>query len=131
MIWTPEDSTTADAGAEIVFTGTALDSEDGPLTGESLIWTSSLDGVLGNGTSLARSDLSLGEHVVTLDATDSEGAPASSQVVLTVVDGPPTVEILQPSDGTVVKVGDEVVFEGAASDHVDGALSGASLVYRT
>jgi Bacterial Ig-like domain (group 2) len=117
------------SGLAITFTGTGIDAEEGSLTGESLSWTSSLDGTLGTGTTVVRSDLSIGDHLVTLTARDGEGAESTAEVSVTVVDGPPIVTILEPSADTVVKVGDAVTFRGNATDHVEGDIPGDSLVW--
>ncbi|MCL7980465.1 MAG: hypothetical protein M8865_11255 [marine benthic group bacterium] len=71
----------------ITFTGTGTDAEDGALTGESLAWSSDLDGPLGTGEELADVDastVSLGEHVITLTATDSEGATGVDSITITI-----------------------------------------------
>lgn len=60
-------------GTTIVFTGSANDPEDGPLTGSALTWRSNRDGLLGTGTSLTRNNLSVGEHLVSFTARDSKG----------------------------------------------------------
>jgi len=67
--------------ADVTLVGNALDPEDGPLTGESLVWTSDRPDVqvalLGTGTRVeARlySNSAAGiTHTITLSATDSAG----------------------------------------------------------
>jgi PKD repeat protein len=71
-------------GEVITFTGSATDHEDGALTGASLVWTSSLDGQIGTGTSFTRSDLSEGTHTIKLDAKDSYGWVVSASVTISV-----------------------------------------------
>lgn len=58
---------------DIKFEGKASDFEDGVLPDESLTWISSIDGELGHGTSLTVERLSVGKHIITLKAVDSEG----------------------------------------------------------
>lgn len=128
-ISTPDDGAELSSGLAIEFTGTVLDAADGTLTGESLTWASTLQGLLGTGVSIVRSDLSIGQHVVSLSATDSEGAIGIAEVTITIVDGPPVMEILMPSADTVVKVGEAVTFEGTGMDHVEGAISPDSLAW--
>jgi len=128
-IASPASTSELSSGLPIEFVGTGVDAEDGTLTGAKLSWASSRDGSLGTGTTVTRSDLSIGDHVVSLSATDSEGVVGIAQVTVTIVDGPPVVLILVPSADTVVKVGDSVRFEGAASDHVEGAIPGDSLTW--
>ena len=71
----------------ISFNGSGYDAEDGPLTGSSLVWTSSIDGQIGTGESFIRNDLSVGTHTITLTATDSNGATGSDSVSITVTPG--------------------------------------------
>lgn len=80
----------------IFFEGAALDMEDGELAAGSLVWTSSLDGLLGTGNQfvLAADDLTPGQHVLTLSATDSVGNVGSAVIefaVDTIFQGDPEV----------------------------------------
>ena len=61
-------------GAPIAFEALGVDEEDGYLTGEMLVWVSSIDGEIGTGESLSRDDLSPGHHIITLFVTDSNDA---------------------------------------------------------
>ena len=72
-ISSPAANASIDEFQTVTFTGSATDPEDGALTGSALVWTSSIDGALGTGTSFTRDDLSPGDHVITLTATDGEG----------------------------------------------------------
>src|SRR5262245_19995034 len=56
----------------ISFVGTARDVEDGNLASR-LQWSSDRDGSLGSGAALSVSRLSVGTHVITASATDSDG----------------------------------------------------------
>ena len=67
-IVTPVDGATFPQGQAVTFAGTADDSEDGALSGASLVWLSSIDGQLGTGQSVIRNDLSVGAHAITLIA---------------------------------------------------------------
>jgi probable HAF family extracellular repeat protein len=75
-------------GQSITFSGTATDPEDGSLSGASLVWTSSLDGQIGTGTSFSTSTLSLGNHTITLTATDSKGAQNSAVHGIIIITAP-------------------------------------------
>jgi PKD repeat protein len=83
-IASPAHNATFSTGETITFTGSATDHEDGALTGASLVWTSSLDGQIGTGTSFTRSDLSEGTHGINLNAKDSGGVNGATGVVITV-----------------------------------------------
>lgn len=95
-ILSPEDGAEFTEGEEITFSGSATDPEDGDLSGNALVWTSSLDGVIGTGPSFTRSDLSVGTHTITLTATDSEGATGSASVEIEVVQPPTIGSIILP-----------------------------------
>lgn len=82
-ITSPAEGATFDVEEEVTFEGSAEDPEDGSLTGASLVWTSDADGELGTGETVTTT-LGEGEHDVTLEATDSDGASASASVGLTV-----------------------------------------------
>ncbi|HSG07883.1 MAG TPA: IPT/TIG domain-containing protein, partial [Longimicrobiales bacterium] len=99
-ITAPANGSTFTQGDNITFTGTGTDPEDGALSGARLVWTSQLDGPIGTGTSFSTGLLSLGTHIITLRATDSGGAIAAAQIVLTVLPVPaPTVTSISPSAG--------------------------------
>ena len=130
-ITSPTHGTTFSYGSPVAFQGTAVDPEDGALTGPSLAWTSNLDGGIGVGESFALNDLSVGYHTITLTATDSEGASASDSVTIRIrlPNQPPAATITSPSDGATFVQGDPVLFEAGVTDPEDGVLSGASLVW--
>ncbi|MGA1267322.1 MAG: zinc-dependent metalloprotease family protein, partial [Phycisphaerales bacterium] len=85
-ITSPAAGATVSFGNSVQFTATASDYEDGNL-GSALSWSSSLDGDLGTGASLATSGLSLGTHVVTASVTDSASNTSTDTVTITVIDG--------------------------------------------
>lgn len=114
----------------IVFEGSASDPEDGELTGESLVWRSTVDGTIGTGTSFSRSELSEGEHRISLTATDSNGQSAERTSRIRVVNRPPeSVTILSPDDGVTFASGAEVELRGSAEDPEDGPLAGDALTW--
>ena len=129
QITAPGNNTSVDEGSEITFTGTATDDEDGSLTG-AITWTSSIDGALGSGGSLAMSNLSVGTHTITASVTDSGGLSDSAAIQVTVeevippppVNQPPEVQITAPGNNTSVDEGVEITFTGTASDDEDDSL---------
>ncbi|MEK6937638.1 MAG: hypothetical protein AABX04_01200, partial [Nanoarchaeota archaeon] len=63
-----------------------------------LVWTSSKDGQLGTGE-VIQINLSNGDHVITLTATDAEGFNGSAEVNVTVVFGVPNIIIEERVNG--------------------------------
>ena len=109
--------------------GSATDAEDGDL-GSSIMWTSSIDGALGSGATIA-ANLSVGSHTITATVTDSASAVGSATIALTVTDeggtnGRPVVTILSPANGaTFSDSGVAINFWASAADAEDGDLSAA------
>jgi hypothetical protein len=78
----PEDGATFASGATVTFLGTAMDSEDGTLSG-SLDWTSSIDDFIGTGSSVSKI-LSAGTHTVTASVSDAGGRSGSDSITVIV-----------------------------------------------
>jgi len=79
----PSDGEVRAAANPIPFIGNGKDFEDGMLPDAGLVWTSSIDGMIGTGRSFNRT-LSAGTNVVTLRVTDSNGNTASRSITLTI-----------------------------------------------
>jgi len=117
-ITSPASESVFDIDTPIEFQGTGSDAEDGSLTGDALAWSSSIDGPFGAGTSLIV-DLSVGDHTITLTATDSEQATGSADISITIEglpEQPPTAVIVAPADGALFDEGAGVAFVGSGSD---------------
>jgi sulfatase modifying factor 1 len=80
-------------GDTVRFEGSGNDPEDGVLAGSSLVWSSNLDGAIGTGTSVSADDLSPGAHLISLAATDSQGAADTATVAIEITAGPVIVEL--------------------------------------
>jgi hypothetical protein len=89
-ITTPRTNSTLVEGNLINFNGIASDLEDGDITA-SLIWTSSLDGMIGTGGSFSYSNLSRGVHTITARATDDNGLTGITTFTLTVFENAPVL----------------------------------------
>lgn len=124
----PADGSILSAGSDITFTGSASDGEDGDLTGQSLVWTSSINERFGTGTTVTTGNLSPGTHTITLIATDSEERTGSHSITLT-INSRPVVAISQPGEEAVYTEGAAVSFSCEASDAEDGTLGGSALVW--
>ena len=97
----PEDGAVVSGAQTVVFTGSAVDAEDGDLS-STLVWTSDRDGRIGTGAALTRraDELSEGEHVIRATATDGDGATASSSITMTVQRIAPVPEDPEEPDPT-------------------------------
>jgi len=134
QITAPANGTSFARGAGVIFAGTGIDPEEGALTGAALVWTSSLDGQIGTGSSFTTSALSVGTHTITLTATDSQGAAGTTQISVAITAAPPpnqapAAAIGTPASGSSFITGTPVIFAGTAIDPEEGALTGAALVW--
>lgn len=82
----PEDAEERVVGVPIPFIGVASDPEDGALSGASMVWTDSVEGEIGQGEQFDAALLTLGDHVVTLTATDADGNVGEASVSLVIVE---------------------------------------------
>jgi len=92
----PQGGTVFIADSQIYLDASAIDPQDGPLDGLSVQWSSSLDGLLGDGAVLdfEADQLSEGAHVITVTATDGEGLSNSAQVTISIIrQSPPALGI--------------------------------------
>ena len=67
----------------ILFSGSGDEAKGGNLIGDSMVWTSDIDGQIGTGESFTRS-LTVGNHVITLTVTDSDGDTGDAIVTIMV-----------------------------------------------
>jgi len=129
-ITAPADGSNVLPGANVTFTGTASDTEDGDLAA-SIVWSSSIDGALGTGASITTSSLSNGVHTINASATDS-GALAGNDTITVDVSNPanfpPTVSIISPANATTVTTGSPTTFTATGSDTEDGDVT-ANIVW--
>jgi len=116
-ILSPKENVPLTGDQLIFFEASAFDREDGQLSGPSIQWDSSIDGLLGTGKEFNKkaSDLSEGEHIVTAIVTDSGGLDATASVHLRVYQEEPTPEAVTDLLSIVV---DEVGY-----DHQNALLS--------
>jgi hypothetical protein len=135
-IQSPENNSSYQDGARIIFAGSASDSQDGNVTGY-LRWTSNLLGQIGVGGSFSGA-LPVGVHVITATVTDSGGMSVSTQVTVSVVASvptppppPPAEPIPAPSGGaTLTARGYKVKGKQTADLSWSGLTSQSVDVYR-
>jgi hypothetical protein len=72
-IFHPSDGEMRQINTPIPWIGVANDAEDGALSGMSMVWSSDLDGEFGTGEMFNAPLTTLGVHVISLTATDSDG----------------------------------------------------------
>lgn len=124
----PATGSTFDEGETVTFEGSAVDPDQGTLGGDALVWSSDLDGRLGTGTTLDAPALSAGDHEITLEATDAEGATDSDQISLAIVSDTPSERAdLRPSGFAVLPGGaldDETVAVVGRVRNAGGADAG-------
>ena len=89
-ILTPADGDHFEVGELIIFTGFARDFKDGELSGDSLVWKSSIDDEIGKGLIVNRNDLSEGTHTITLTATNSLEKKGTATITITIGEETPT-----------------------------------------
>jgi leucyl aminopeptidase len=81
-IGAPANGASFPSGSSVTLTGSASDAQDGALSG-AIVWTSSLDGALGTGASVAKV-LTVGTHTITAKATDSGSLTGQAQISVTI-----------------------------------------------
>jgi hypothetical protein len=104
-------------GENIAFGGNATDEEDGALEGDSLVWTSNIDGIIGNGPAVTTSALTAGDHEITLTATDSQGGSHTTD--------PTLIHIAQTR---FIKMGTQTTGVTDAANAFDGDLETAATI---
>jgi TolB protein len=83
-ILSPEDGSIFEQGEMITFIGSAQDVEDGELTGNSLLWSSNINGEIGTGALMSNDSLGTGDHTITLTATNSDGEWETDEITISV-----------------------------------------------
>src|SRR5262249_4099952 len=93
----------------------------------SILWSSSLQGALGTGASIATLSLAAGTHIITAKCTDPGGlvGQASINVIITggTTNTPPVVTISAPANNSSVAYGAATTFTGSATDQQSGNLT--------
>lgn len=121
----PSEGDVFTEGTSIVFSGSAIDQEDGVIS-NLISWTSNIHGVIGSRDSFSLSTLSVGIHSITASVIDSNGNIGSHTHTITITGiAPPALNILSPSDSDNYAEGASVSFSGTGTDLEDGNISGS------
>ena len=78
--------------------------DKGTINEEDLIWTSDLDGVIGQGEIITTEILSIGEHVITLTAYDKNENAVTSQIQIKKVKRPSMAEIEKKIEKPIIYI---------------------------
>lgn len=128
-LFSPPNRKTVIHGNEILFKARVHDPETGQLSGNAVTWESSLDGVLGYGSDLILTQLSVGTHTLTVTARDEDHLTTHAEIMLTVQSAPPIVNITSPISGSIQGNDEGVVLSGSAIDYEDEILPDETLVW--
>jgi len=120
----PTNNSSFDSEAQISFSGSASDLEDGNLD-YGIRWNSNIDGFLGTGGNIT-ANLSAGDHLVTASVSDSADQQAQVAINLSInepINNLPTLTINAPGDFASFDADDVIIFMAAADDAEDGDIS--------
>lgn len=121
VISTPADGIALTTGTTLNFSGTANDFQDGDLS-STISWTSDIDGELGVGADITAPLTTVGTHIITAEATDSDASPltGTATVTLVVTETDPSCNVsFRVNAGGPTLLGNSGIFEE------DQAASGA------
>jgi hypothetical protein len=126
----PVNNSAFEYGTPITFEGYANDPEHGFAISQ-FEWYSD-DELISNSILFTITDLSVGNHTITLIATDMDHLSAVASINIqitntTQVNEYPNINITSPSNNSVYTIGDYVIFNAAASDPEDGTLTGSHI----
>lgn len=135
VLISPSTDATYEANQFVALQALADDPEDGALRGDALVWRSDHDGALGKGRLIQARNLSKGDHVITVSATDSEGKTANVSATIHVGNrAPPLVVNCTRGTGAAMILGGRSP-NGAPfivrASAVRGMIEGGRSVYST
>lgn len=126
----PADGSFFSDDQTITFSGSANDVEDGALGNVAMRWLDG-DAQLGIGAAVSTAR-PIGDHVITLAATDSNGAIGTRTITIHVVDTPPPqCAITTSQNGASVAIGVSVSFAASCADADGGAIDNGAYSWRS
>ena len=126
-IITPNNNQRFTNTQNITFRGTGNDPETGSLTGNSLIWNSSINNNFGNGTEINTNILSIGTHNITLIAKDIDNMTTKAVITIIIESKKPELNMINPLTESSYRQGETISFNSTGTDYEDGTLVGNSL----
>lgn len=120
-ILTPDSGKSFPVAATVLLHASGWDLEDRGLHGDTIVWTSDLDGVVATGRTTSVATLSVGVHQLSVTATDSSGLSTTDTHTLTITD-----RVLPDGGGTGVVCQTDLFNQGpgtAALELCGGDLS--------
>ena len=125
----PAQNQTITRAAALSLNAYVFDPEDINLSNNSVYWFSSINGLLGNGSqvTLNSSNVSVGNHLMTLSATDRDNLTTNATVNITIASAPPVITINRPAAGAIFAQGSAINFSVGATDFEDGTLPNSSI----
>jgi len=127
FITSVEEGQRVTQGTPLILMAAGSDPEDGPIGDEAFRWTSDRDGEVGHAGFVTAFDLSLGDHTLVLEASDSAGQVGRHTVHI-VVEPAPVLEAQAPGAGPATSIAGLLVVCGALL--VGGAFLGLILLRR-
>lgn len=127
FITSVEEGQRVTQGTPLILMAAGSDPEDGPIGDEAFRWTSNRDGEVGQAGFVTAFDLSLGDHTLVLEASDSAGHVGRHTVHI-VVEPAPALEAQAPGAGPARPIAGLLVVCGGLL--VGGAFLGLLLLRR-
>ncbi len=112
-IVTPPDGSVFLGGHPVYFEAEAVDLEDET---PEILWLSSENFILGSGLSVEPPSLDYGTHLISATAFDKGGNMVTTSITVVIENQAPTVQIIQPSDGSQFFVNETLEFRGSSTD---------------
>ena len=123
-ITAPDDGSAGTEGVLVVFEATTSDA-DIPASDLEVSFSSNIDGLIGEVTpsttgniEFPYSDLTLGNHLITMTVNDEIGGTCVDTVIYT-VGSPPTLTLTQPNPGETYAQGTPITFSAEVVDNED------------
>ena len=117
------------SSAYITFQATATDPEDGVIPTNKVVWTSSIDGEFATDNGFTFDGLTVGNHTITVTATDGGGLSDADTISITVQNTKPTVSMITPGSGDTYNTRQFIQFSGTATDNEDLTVPASSITW--